>query len=489
MFRILCAAAFFIMAAPVAAETHLAPLAVSANGHYFVTPDGDPFFWLGDTAWELIHATTADEADYYLTTRARQGYTVIQTVVLGEIEGVTRPTPDGRTPFIGNDPSKPDPAYFERVAAIVDRADQLGLYVALLPAWGDKMTAPWGAGPRLFTPDNLPAARAYGRYLGQCLKGHRNIIWMLGGDRPSHVDTQSPVWLQSAVKDAGFPVPVDWRPVWAAMADGIKEGWGADPLVAYHPPGGVATSQELSDAAWLDIDGTQSGHGVGHDVPVWETITRDFTSPHPKPTLDLEPNYEDHPYNPWPRWDAGTGYFDAYDVRKQTYRSVFAGAAGVTYGHHSVWGFVGGRNDVMNHAKMDWIIALQRPGGREMVFLRNLIESRPQLDRIPDDGLILKGQDYGGLHMVATRDNAGTYAFVYFPLNDRKATIDLSRLKAGPVKAWWYDPRTGAAHPLATYDGQASLDVESPPFGPDWVLVLDSVAAKYAPPGIPIRNN
>lgn len=37
------------------------------------------------------------------------------------------------------------------------------LYVALVPTWGDKLTAPWGAGPRLFRSDNLgecPRVRA-----------------------------------------------------------------------------------------------------------------------------------------------------------------------------------------------------------------------------------------------------------------------------------------------------------------------------------------
>ena len=63
----------------------LKPIRVNAEGHYLETSDGKPFFWLGDTAWELIHATTRDECSYYLKTRARQGFTVIQTNVLAEM--------------------------------------------------------------------------------------------------------------------------------------------------------------------------------------------------------------------------------------------------------------------------------------------------------------------------------------------------------------------------------------------------------------------
>src|SRR5207344_336480 len=97
------------------------------------------------------------------------------------------------------------------------------------------------------------------------------------------------------------------------------------------------------------------------------------------------------------------------------YRSVFAGAAGVTYGHHAVWGFVGARNDVINHADRDWVDALNRPAARQMYFLRSLLESRPYFSRIPDQSLIVGDAGKGGLHLQATRNSNGTYALIYFP--------------------------------------------------------------------------
>ena len=66
-----------------AEEHRSAPLPrvqVAPGGHYLQTEDGRPFFWLGDTAWELIHHTTRSEASYYLHIRAEQGFNVIQTV-------------------------------------------------------------------------------------------------------------------------------------------------------------------------------------------------------------------------------------------------------------------------------------------------------------------------------------------------------------------------------------------------------------------------
>ncbi len=459
---------------------HLPAVQVNANGHLLQTTDGRPFFWLGDTAWMLIHWTTREECSYYLNTRARQGFTVIQTVVLAEFDGIQTPSALGLQPFVNADPTHPNEAYFDRVVEIVDEASSLGLYVALLPTWGDKLTAPWGVGPRIFRNDNLEVARSYSRYLGQKLRGRTNVIWILGGDRPPRVAKQA----NGEVASDGSAAGQDWIPIWREIAKGIAEGTGKQPVISYHPSGGPDSSSVfLQQEPWLSINGMQSGHGSGHDVPVWEWIARDYSLKPTKPTIDLEPNYEDHPYNPWPRWDPATGYFRDHDVRKQVYRSVFAGGAGVTYGHHSVWQFASQRNETINHADRDWVDALYRPAAREMVFLRYLMESRPYFSRVPDQSLIVGDPGAGGLHMQATRDSEGSYAFIYFPMNDQSATIDLARLRSKQVRAWWYDPRSGVAKLEGTMPASQHT-FKTPSYGPDWVLVLDDPNAGYAPPGL-----
>lgn len=464
----------------------LLPIRVQKEGHYLETSDSRPFFWLGDTAWQLIDGTTREECSYYLHARAAQGFTVVQTTVLAEFDGLNQPSALGERPFFDNDPLRPNEKYFDRVVEIVDEASSVGLYVALLPTWGDKLTAPWGAGPRVFRTDNLPVAHEYARYLGRKLRGRSNVVWMLGGDRPARLDSSKPdQWPHSVASAAGFAVDYDWTPIWREIAAGLAEGTGTRPVCLYHPQGGEqSTSVLMPNETWLSINGMQSGHGGGHDIPVWNWIARDFALTPAKPTLDLEPNYEDHPYNPWPSWDPATGYFRDYDVRKQTYRSVFAGACGVTYGHHAVWQFASSRKEVINHADRDWTDALYRPGGRQMRFLRQLIESRPFFSRIPDQSLIVGDAGSGGLHMQATRDREGTYAFIYFPLNDQSATIDLAKLKASEVRAWWYDPRTGVGKLMGQIPGDRTREFRSPPQGPDWVLVLDDVAKNYDPPGL-----
>jgi hypothetical protein len=58
------------------------PIRVSANGRHFVGRDGHPFFWLGDTAWLIAQKTRREDVDFYLQTRASQGFTVIQAAAV-----------------------------------------------------------------------------------------------------------------------------------------------------------------------------------------------------------------------------------------------------------------------------------------------------------------------------------------------------------------------------------------------------------------------
>ncbi|MDX2429787.1 MAG: DUF4038 domain-containing protein, partial [Bacteroides sp.] len=61
-------------------------LKVSENQRYLVTQEGEPFFWLGDTGWEMLHRLDRQEMEHYMRNRAGKGFTVIQTVILSELD-------------------------------------------------------------------------------------------------------------------------------------------------------------------------------------------------------------------------------------------------------------------------------------------------------------------------------------------------------------------------------------------------------------------
>ena len=61
---------------------NLLPIRVAANHRSLETTNGQPFFWLGDTAWELFHRLNREETIEYLDTRKAQGFNVILAVAL-----------------------------------------------------------------------------------------------------------------------------------------------------------------------------------------------------------------------------------------------------------------------------------------------------------------------------------------------------------------------------------------------------------------------
>ena len=152
-------------------------LKVSANHRFLVDESGAPFFWLGDTAWELFHRLTREESEDYLENRRQKGFNVIQAVALAEFDGLRVPNAYGEVPFFDLDPARPNEAYFTHLDWVIARAAQKGLYIGLLPTWGDKVNRMWGAGPQVF---DQASARAYGAWIGRRYRQAANIIWILG---------------------------------------------------------------------------------------------------------------------------------------------------------------------------------------------------------------------------------------------------------------------------------------------------------------------
>jgi hypothetical protein len=425
-------------------------LTVSENQRYLVHEDGAPFFYLGDTAWELFHRLNREDAEIYLRDRAAKRFTVIQAVALAEHGGLTVPNPYGHLPLEANDPTRPVDAYFQHVDWIVDRAAELGLVTGLLPTWGDKWNQKWGQGPEIFDPEN---ARRYGAFLGRRYRD-RPVIWILGGDRPIENETH--------------------REIMRAMAAGLKEGDGGRHLITFHPMGGHTSAEWLHDEPWLDFNMLQSGHDYNRDN--YNRIAADFARTPVKPCLDGEPGYEDHPAG----FKKENDYLTEYDTRKAAYWALFAGACGHTYGCHDIWQMWEPGREPITWARTPWREALHLPGAGQVQHARRLIESRPFLSRIPDPSLLASDAGAGGEHVRATRDDDGSYAFVYLPTG-RPVCVDLRKLSGDPLVAHWYDPRTGAWQSIGAFPRSGEREFAPPTSGAgsDWILVLDDAARGY----------
>jgi hypothetical protein len=431
-------------------------LMVSKSGRQLETIDHKPFFWLGDTAWELFNRLTLEEIKVYLDNRAAKGFNVIQITCLSENDA-SRPNRYGEFALTDKTNIIPNEKYFSIADSTIRYASERNMYVGLVASWGDYVV--------LGKFDSLKAYH-YGLWLGNRYKTNSNIIWIMGGDR------------------VAATTETDYRPIWRAMADGLKKGTANKCIITYHPNGERSSSEWLHQEPWLDFNMIQSSHGR-QDVPVWTMIEKDRSLLPVKPTLDGEPNYEDHPINPWPKWNPESGYFRDYDVRKQSYRSVFAGGCGITYGHHAIWQFFSEREEALNYPDRGWVNALDRPGAFQVGYLRKLIESRPSSNRIPDNTLILNGQGEKSERMEAFRDADSKYIMVYLPVT-KEIEIDVSIIRSKKIAAWWYNPQTGKALKIGLLDKKPVMKfkptVESN--HKDWVLVIDDSKYNFDEPGL-----
>ena len=451
-----------------AAAAPLPRLKVSDNHRFLVTADGQPFFYLGDTTWELFHRLNREESIRLFENRAKKGFNLLQSVAIAEFDGHTEPNAYGHLPFVDLDVTRPalkdGPAndYWDQVDFIVTEANQRGLYIGFLPTWGRYWHDKSGNRNPMFTVAN---AEIYGEWLGKRYKD-AGLIWILGGDRSLDNEEQ--------------------KEIIRAMAKGLRKGDGGSHLMTFHPPGGSGSSKWFHDDDWLDFNMRQNGH-VAEFTGRYDQTRADYDRTPIKPVLDGEPIYEGHPVS----FNAKNfGHSIAADIRRPFYWDVFSGACGHTYGHHSVWAMYTSARKPVNAPIMPWTEAIDEPGATQVGIGRRLMESRPFLTRVPDDSVLVPTEyptlipGAGTRRFVATRDSNGSYAMVYAPVG-RAFKVRMDKISGAKVKAWWFNPRDGSAKLIGEFPDTGEREFLSPDPGEqiDWVLVLDDAAKGFPTPG------
>jgi hypothetical protein len=429
-------------------------LKVSENNRFLVFEDGTPFFYLGDTAWELFHRLTKVETEKYLENRREKGFTVIQAVILAELDGLNKPNMEGEKPLINNDPTKINEKYFQHVDWVIKKAEEKGIFIGLLPTWGDKVDKQWGVGPVIFNAEN---AEKYGEIVGARYKDFKNIIWINGGDRQGGGNN---------------------LPVWNALANGIKKV-DKNHLMTFHPMGYNSSSKWFHNEKWLDFNMIQTGHAERSYAAYKKLMIPDYNLKPVKPTFDAEPRYEDHPHD----WKPDIlGWFDDADVRQAMYWNLFSGGFGHTYGCHAIWQMLAPGRQPVGFARNSWEADLDLPGAWDVIHARKLMESRPFTDRIPFQKIIKNEYMPETDFIVATRGN--DYVMVYIPTG-REAIIDLNLCDWPKAKGWWYNCKTGEVTEIGEMETNQvkTFSTKSGGRGNDWVLVIDNSAKSFAAPG------
>lgn len=441
-------------------DGRLPALKISDNQRYFMTEDGKPFFWLGDTGWLLFNKLDRAEAEQYLEDRKEKGFNVIQVMVLHTVPSVNV---YGDSSLINADLSRPlttegnnpenseEYDYWDHIDYVIDKAREKGLYMALVPVWGSPVK------DGLVSVDQ---AKKYAAFLAERWKDKSNIIWLNGGD----------------IKGS------DSLDVWLEIGKTIKS-IDSDHLMTFHPRGRTASSDWFHNESWLDFNMVQSGHRrydqdtsskenkhFGEDN--WRYIQDDWALRPIKPTIDGEPSYEGipqglHDINE-PRWTDK-------DVRRYGYWSVFAGAFGYTYGHNAVMQMHASSDSTSAYGSNDsWTDAMQAPGAGQMQHLKSLLLSvEDYFERVPDQSLVVdNGEKYDRL--LATRTNQLALIYTY---TGREIKVNMGKINGDNVVAAWFNPRTGEETLIGEVEnrGTQSFQPEGEyAAGNDWVLVLRS---------------
>jgi hypothetical protein len=396
-------------------------LRISDNKKYIVNQDNEPFFWLGCTAWEMIHRLKKEEIDLYLTDRASKGFSIIQTVVLAELDGLNTPNAYGDKPLIDNNPENINEKYFELVDYVINKANELGMYIALLPTWGDKFNLKWGVGPVIFTPEN---AEKYGEILAKRYVDKKNLVWVLGGDRVPENNYQYNIVM--------------------AMAKGIKK-IDTVHLMTYHPTGGHKAT-DFFNVEWLDFDMFQSGHD--RSVKEYKYVFESHKIKPLRPVIEGEPRYENSMEK---FWEPGEHeWMDDSDVRLTAYWTMLSGAAGYTYGCHDIWQMYTIEVEPISKARTGWKEALQLPGSRQMLYMKKVLTLFPWQKMVDNQALILNDnpEDQGYIVSAIGLDN--DFIIAYTPVG-RPIQLDLSKIGSNKVKAFWYNPRSGESLLIDTF--------------------------------------
>ena len=304
----------------------------------------------------------------------------------------------------------------------------------------------------------------YTYFISRRYANRPNIIWVMGGDVRASVNL----------------------PVFNRMAEIIKKN-NPEYLVGYHPFGRTSSSNWLHEEPWLDFNMFQSGHrrydqsslGAWDDNAVkeefygednWKYVLHDYGLSPIKPTLDAEPSYEQILQG---LHDETQPYWQAQDVRRYAYWSVFAGAMGHTYGDNSVMQFYRDRNRKGSYGAKDlWQEAIHHVGSSHMMHLRSLMESVDFSSGHSADELLLSGQKekYDRIAVFAAKD----YILCYDYLGS-SFKLNLISYKDKIMEAYWFDPTSGVYSFVTDVTGKDELTAEPPKRqgdGNDWVLVV-----------------
>jgi hypothetical protein len=127
----------------------------------------------------------------------------------------------------------------------------------------------------------------------------------------------------------------------------------------------------------------------------------------------------------------------------------------------------------INGPHFPWKTALDLPGANQMKFVRNLMESKPILERIPDQSLLIDSNESPSERIQVTRGKE--YVFVYSSIG-KAFSLKMGVIPGEKAFFYWMNPRNGEKS-IRNSILNSAVQTFTPPskgYGQDWVMVLET---------------
>jgi len=241
--------------------------------HHFRYQNGEPVWFMGDTAWSFVTDVPKEKHDdaavaRYLERRATQGFNVVHTMLLSE----TGDGNAGGAPFTPLAEERLNPAYWQAIDRRVAFANSRGIVMGLALAWGRKVAQGDGEPYAWARFPSRAARERYARYIA-ARYGAYDVYFLLSGEWHGEVRTRRPVATGLEVRDE-----------FIALGHVVQAANAHHRMIGIHPMSQDGSVREFNRASWMSFADYQQTYNQLH-----ESI---LTSRHiPKPVVNSEYAY------------------------------------------------------------------------------------------------------------------------------------------------------------------------------------------------------
>ena len=124
-------------------------------------------------------------------------------------------------------------------------------------------------------------------------------------------------------------------------------------------------------------------------------------------------------------------------------------------------------------ARTGWEKALDLPGSTQMTFMKNIFEHLQWQTMIYNPALILNDNPADESHIISAIGENKNFIVAYTPTG-KPVKVDMSKLLSEKIKAYWYNPRSGAIKLISEFLTAGSHEFKpwSEGWGSDFLLIL-----------------